>query len=74
MVHVQLCDSVTCPVQFSCKKGPASGSNIIKKIIWWIIFVIITKSITKTCSKDLFCNKFGQDGTMEKENASSQAI
>ena len=32
---------------FSCKKGHASGSNITKKISGQIIFVIITKIITK---------------------------
>ena len=31
-----------------------------------IIFVIITKIITKKnkCSKELFCNNFGQDGSV----------
>ena len=32
---------------FSCKQGQTSGSNITKKMLRWIIFVIITKIIMK---------------------------
>ena len=32
---------------FSCKQGQTSCSNITKKMFWWIIFVIITKIVTK---------------------------
>ena len=52
---------------FSSKKGHASASKITKKIrksSGGIIFVIITPEYYKRkCSKELFCNHFGQDGT-----------
>ena len=51
---------------FSFKKGPASGSNITKKIFWWNYFCNNYKDYYKrNCSKELFCNHFGQDGTFE---------
>ena len=49
---------------FSCKTGPASGSNITKKIFWWNYSCDNNKEYYKrNCSKELFCNNFGQDGT-----------
>ena len=48
---------------FSCKKGHTSSSNITKKIFWWNIFCNNYKNYYKRkCSKELFCNNFGQDG------------
>ena len=58
---------------FSCKKGPASGSNITKKIFWWNYFCNNYKDYYKRiCSKELFCNNFGQDGTFVKSYHLSQ--
>ena len=54
---------------FSCKQGQTSCNNITKKMFWWIIFVIITKIVTKNnCSKELFCNHFGQEGTQCRQS------
>ena len=51
---------------FSCKKGHASGSNIAKKILWWNYLCNNYKNDYKRkCSKELFCNDFGQDGTLQ---------
>ena len=48
---------------FSCKQGQSSGSNITKKMLWWNHFCNHDKDYYKNkCSKDLFCNNFGQDG------------
>ena len=48
---------------FSCKKGQTSGSNITKKMLWWNYFCNNHKDYYKNdCSKELFCNNFGQDG------------
>ena len=49
---------------FSCKKGHASGSNITKKIFGSNYVCNNYKNDYKLiCSKELFCNNFGQDGT-----------
>ena len=46
---------------FSRKKGHASGSNIAKKIFWWNYFCNpFKKYYERKCSKELFCNNFGQ--------------
>ena len=48
---------------FSSKQGQTSGSNITKKMFWWNYFCDKYRDYYKNnCSKELFCNNFGQDG------------
>ena len=48
---------------FSCKQEQTSGSNITKKMLWWNYFCSnYTDYYKNNCSRDLFCNNFGQDG------------
>ena len=50
---------------FSCKQGQTSGSNVTKKMLWWNYFCNNYKDFTtNNCSKELFCNSFGQDGIL----------
>ena len=47
------------------------AATLQRKCSGGIIFVIITKSITKeNCSKELLCNSFGQDGNLLEESSS----
>ena len=47
------------------RDGHASGSNITKKIFWSNYFCNNYKNHYKRkCSKELFCNHFGQDGIL----------
>ena len=49
---------------FSCKQGQTSGSNITKKMFWWNDFCnSYVDYYKRKCSKELFCNNFGQNGT-----------
>ena len=50
--------------RLSCKQGRTSGRNIAKKMFWWYYFCNNFKDHYKNtcCSKELFCNSFGQDG------------
>ena len=51
---------------FSCKQGQTSGSNITKKMFWWNNFCNNYRDHYKNhCSKELFCNGFGQDGNQQ---------
>ena len=54
---------------FSCNQGQTSGSNITKKMLWWNYFCNNYKDYYKNnCSKELFCNHFGQDGTQCRQS------
>ena len=57
---------------FLAKGGHARGSNITKKIFWWNYCCNNYKNYYKwKCSKELFCNNFGQDGN--RKGATTQA-
>ena len=61
--RITLENKKTCFLQ----KGHASGSNITNKIFWWNYFCNKYKNYYKSkCSKELFCNNFGQDGIVKK--------
>ena len=49
---------------FFAKGDPPVAATLQRKSSGGVIFVVITKIITKKCSKELFCNHFGQDGTL----------
>ena len=42
-------------------------ATLHRKCSGGIVFVIIAKIITKKCSKELFCNNFGQEGHASKQ-------
>ena len=65
----------------SCKYGQTSGGNLRKTMFWWNHVCSTYKDHYKnTCSKELLCNNFGQDGktpqtaTLQVEDLSKRAL
>ena len=38
------------------------AATLQRNLFWWNYFVIVTKYYYRKCSKELFCNNFGQHG------------